>query len=269
MTREHWDIKEAMEIQNHDSVVEATYFTDPLCSWSWALEPERRRVAAEFGAAIHWRTVMGGMISDWLSYSDPLNAVSRPAQMGPQWLHVKQLTGAPIDERIWAEDPPSSSYPACLAVKAAQLQGKAAGDAYLDHLWSAVMRERRNVSRTEVLLELADELAAGGVVPFDAGLFRTDLDSEEAREAFREDLKETRYREVGRFPTLILHARGGRGILLAGYRPYDVLRSALLHVAPDLEESTGAAVGGPAGSGAGKGDREVSLLESTAAHRNG
>jgi len=226
-----------MENESLDSVVEALYFTDPLCSWSWALEPERRRLETEFGEAIHWRTVMGGMISDWLSYSDPLNAVSRAAQMGPQWLHVKSITGVELDERIWAEDPPGSSYPACLAVKAAELQGKAAGACFLDRARHAVMLERRNIARTEVLLELADELASAGTVPFAAELFRSDLDSEVAREAFRDDLKETRYQEVGRFPTLILHAKGGRGILLAGYRPYDVLRSALLHVAPQLGEA--------------------------------
>jgi predicted DsbA family dithiol-disulfide isomerase len=226
-----------MEKTNSCHAVEALYFTDPLCSWSWALEPERKRLEAEFGEAIHWRTLMGGMISDWLSYSDPLNAVSRPAQMGPQWLHVKSLTGVEIDERIWVDDPPGSSYPACLAVKAAQLQGQVAGVEYLGRARQAVMRERRNIARTGVLLELAEELAAAGTVPFDAELFRADLDSDAVREAFREDLRETRYREVGRFPTLILHANRGRGILLAGYRPYEVLRSALLHVAPQLDAS--------------------------------
>jgi len=248
-----------MEYVNRDNVVEALYFTDPLCSWSWAFEPERRRLELQFGEAIYWRTVMGGMISDWLSYSDPLNAVSRPAQMGPQWLHVKRLSGAEIDERIWVDDPPGSSYPACLAVKAAQLQGKEAGDHYLSRAREAVMRERRNIARTEVLLELADELETGEALPFDAQLFRTDLDSEVAREAFRDDLKETRYREVGRFPTLILRANGGRGILLAGYRPFDVLRSALLHVAPQLgtDGDKGGSDGDLVGAGAGTAASEV------------
>lgn len=227
-----------MKDDNLTVEVEAFYFTDPLCSWSWALEPERRRLETEFGQAIHWRTVMGGMIPDWLTYSDPLNSVSRPAQMGPQWLHVKSLTGVEIDERIWAEDPPGSSYPACLAVKAAQLQGRAAGESYLNRVRRAVMQERRNISRSEVLLELADELDGKGVFPFDAHLFRSDLDSEAAREAFRDDLKETRYREVGRFPTLILQAKGGTGVLMAGYRPYHILHAALLRVAPQLGTTT-------------------------------
>lgn len=224
-----------MNIDQPLFAVEALYFTDPLCSWSWALEPELRRLEAEFGDAVQWRTVMGGMISDWLSYSDPLNAVSRPAQMGPQWLHVKRVTGVELDERIWAEDPPASSYPACLAVKAAGLQGAAAAARYLARAREAVMRERRNIARPEVLHELADELAGVRGLGFDPERFRSDFASEAAQEAFRDDLKETRYREIGRFPTLVFRAPHGSGVLLAGYRPYAALRAALLHVAPGLE----------------------------------
>lgn len=250
-----------MDIHQPLPVIEALYFTDPLCSWSWALEPERKRLAAEFGETIHWRTVMGGMISDWLSYTDPLNAVSRPGQMGPQWLHVKQFTGVELDERIWVDDPPASSYPACLAVKAAELQGATAGTLYLERARNAVMRERRNIARTEVLLELAEELARLRSSEFDAAQFRADLGSEAAQDAFREDLKETRYREVGRFPTLIFRVPRGRGVLLAGYRPYSALRSALLHVAPGLnlepeQEADDAEI--PVGHGAATSGREVS-----------
>jgi predicted DsbA family dithiol-disulfide isomerase len=228
-----------MDIDQPLFTVEALYFTDPLCSWSWALEPELRRLETEFGGAVQWRTVLGGMISDWLTYSDPLNAVSRPAQMGPQWLHVKRLTGVEIDERIWVEDPPASSYPACLAVKAAELQGAEAGARYLVRAREAVMRERRNIARPEVLLELAEELAAVRSLGFEAERFRSDFASEAAQEAFRDDLKETRYREIGRFPTLVFRAPRGSGVLLAGYRPYAALRAALLHVAPGLEAVEG------------------------------
>jgi hypothetical protein len=70
------------------------------------------------------------MIADWESSSDPLNSVSRPLQMGPIWREARHLSGAPLDDRIWALDPPASSYPACLAVKAAELQSAAAADLY-------------------------------------------------------------------------------------------------------------------------------------------
>ena len=60
----------------------------------------------------------------------------------------------PIDDRIWVEDPPTSSYPACIAIKAAELQSAEAADLYLGWLRHAVMTQRRNIARREVLLEV-------------------------------------------------------------------------------------------------------------------
>ena len=36
-------------------------------------------------------------------------------------MQTRHVSGMPIDDRIWLEDPPSSSYLACLAVKAAEV----------------------------------------------------------------------------------------------------------------------------------------------------
>ncbi|HEU4753359.1 MAG TPA: DsbA family protein [Armatimonadota bacterium] len=207
--------------------IEIAYFTDPLCSWSWALEPHWHRLREEWGERLAWRYHMGGMLPDWFSYRDPLNSVGQPAHMGPQWFYVRSVTGVPLDERIWLEDPPTSSYPACIAVKAAERQGQLAGDACLRRLREAVMLERRNIARREVLLELAEELRGA----LDPERFLLDLDAEETLEAFRSDLRETRYREIGRFPTLIVRRPGGRAALLVGYRPYEALAEALEHLA--------------------------------------
>jgi len=217
-----------------EAALEAVYYTDPLCCWSWAFEPHWRRLRAELGSALVWRCRMAGMILDWGSYSDPLNAVSRPLQMGPIWREAQEVTGAPVDDRIWALDPPASSYPACLAVKAAERQSAAAGDLYLWRLRAAVMTQRRNIARREVLLELADEVAAAAPSLLDAERLRRDLDDGAVREALREDIKEARYRCIGRFPTLTLRHHSGTGVVLVGYRPYEALRSALTQLAPEL-----------------------------------
>jgi len=78
--------------------VEVVYYTDPLCCWSWAFEPHWRRLRAEFGAALDCRYRMAGMIADWGSYSDPLNSVSRPLQMGPIWREAQHLAGVLVDD---------------------------------------------------------------------------------------------------------------------------------------------------------------------------
>lgn len=207
-----------------------TYYTDPLCSWSWAFEPQWRRLRYEFGAQIAWRYRMGGLIPDWTRYDDPLNAVSRPAQMGPYWAQVRHLSGMPLDELIWMEDPPASSYPAGLAFKAAEFQGPAIAERMLRRLREAVMLERRNIARWDVLAALAAEVR-GADVP----RLLADLRGEGAADAFREDLKDTGYREIGRFPTLILRVPSGHATIVVGHRPYDALLEAIAYIAPTVQ----------------------------------
>ncbi|MEA2604884.1 MAG: putative protein-disulfide isomerase [Acidobacteriota bacterium] len=215
--------------------VEVTYYTDPLCSWSWGFEAVWRRLRYEMADRISWRYVLGGLLPDWESFNDPLHSVHRPAQMGPLWYEVRHLSGMPIDERIWMVDPPTSSYPACVSVKAAERQGKAAGEAWLRRLREAAMLERRNVARREVLMELFEELAADPRRGLDPARFRRELQSEAALADFREDLKDAGYRGIGRFPAFVLRGADDAAVVLVGYRPYSIFREALAAVAPDLE----------------------------------
>jgi protein-disulfide isomerase-like protein with CxxC motif len=199
------------------------------------MEPQWRRLRYEFGERFSWRYRMGGMIADWRSYADPVNSISRPAQMGPVWMQVRHMSGMPLDDRLWIDDPPESSYPACLAFKAAELQSPRAAESYLRRLREAAMLQRRNIARGDVLLEIAEELAAETPEDFDAVRFASDLDSPAAQEAFRDDLKLARYLEIGRFPALVLRLPGDpRALLLVGYRPYAILRAALERLAPQI-----------------------------------
>jgi len=213
--------------------LQIVYYTDPLCSWSWAFEPQWRRLRYALGNQVTWTYQMGGMIDDWQHYNDPLNDIHRPVQMGPQWFQVRALSGMPLNERIWYEDPPTSSYPACLGVKAAQRQGAVQGESYLRRLREAVMLERRNIARREVLLSLAEALAVEQPA-FDARLFAQDLDNPAVLDDLRSDLKDARYRNIGRFPTLILRHPTGQAVILVGYRPYAALCDVLARLAPEL-----------------------------------
>lgn len=187
----------------------ATYFTDPLCCWSWGFEPQMRRLRHGFAGRIAWRIRMGGMIPTWSRFDDPLNSVHRPGQMAPLWLQAAQITGVPIDAAIWNEDPPQSSWPACLAVKAAGMQSPAAADVMLRRLREAVMAEGRNIARDEVLLELAGALAERFPELLDRRRFETDFHSPDARQLLEEDIKEARFRDIVRFPSLVLRRPGG------------------------------------------------------------
>jgi predicted DsbA family dithiol-disulfide isomerase len=181
---------------------------------------------------------MAGLVADVGAYRDPINDIHNPAQIGPQWLDVANQTGAPLNPALWEGEPPRSSYPACVAAKAAEQLGEPFAERYLRRLREAAMLEARDVSQTEVLLDLADEVGEQhpDAAPADREQFAAALAGPEARRAFRDDLTEVRYRQIGRFPSLLIHRDGGnRGLLLTGYRPYDRLLGALFKVAPDLQ----------------------------------
>ncbi len=222
--------------QVEETPVFIEYYTDPLCSWSWAFEAQWRRLRYEYAGYISWHYRMGGLIADWRSYNDPFNDINSPTQMGPQWFQVREMSGMPLDARIWHVDPPASSYPACIAMKAAERQGQGVAEDYLRRLREAVMMERRNIARQDILLAIAQEtaLASSKGNMLDVERFRDDLSVPETIEAFRQDLRDSAYYGIGRFPTLILHRSNERSIMLTGYRPYDNLRAALEHLVPNL-----------------------------------
>ena len=215
--------------------VEIEYYTDPLCCWSWAFEPQWRRLRYEYGGILAWRYRMGGLLPNWESFIDPMNTVEKPIQMGPVWMEAQHISGMPINNRIWFENPPESSYPACIAVKCAELQSADASEVFLRRTREAVMIEGRDISKQEVLLTIGRELSEQLPGIFDFQQFSKDLKEEAGIEKFREDLQKARYHQISRFPALTIRVPGGKGVLIVGYRPYEALVTALEQAAPGIK----------------------------------
>jgi predicted DsbA family dithiol-disulfide isomerase len=227
--------------------VEVRFITDPACSWSWSAEPAVRKLMVEFGETLRWTWVMGGLARDYgKGYADPEagivgNGSVYPALVG-HWLDVADEGGMPIDPRLWTEGPIRSSYPACMAVKAAAEQSTApeaqGGYAYLRALREGLLCFRRKLDTVEALVEEARR------VRLDVQRFRRDLESHAIVEAFGRDLEEARrppgqargedqVKPVGRgervsFPSAIFI--GGDGVRhgVFGHKPYEDYRSAAL-----------------------------------------
>ncbi len=219
--------------QQHPDGVDITYYTDPLCCWSWALEPHWQKLLQEIPGRLRWSYCMGGLLPDWNNYNDPINSVTRPIQMGPVWMHAGQLSGRPIQHNIWMKDPPTSSYPACIAVKCAQLQSLDAGEKFLTLLREECMLKGINISKQEMLIEIAAQLA-GAQHDFNLDTFNDDLKNDNGLEAFRKDLQKVQYLKINRFPTLIFRSPQKPSIMITGYQPYSVLLNALHQVAPNI-----------------------------------
>lgn len=208
------------------------YFTDPLCCWSWALEPRLRKLRFLLKERLHVNYVMGGLLSEWKNFNDQLNDVSRPAQLGPLWMQARNMSGQPIDEKIWISNPVDTSYLACMAVKAAALQSRVAEEAMLRKLREAVMMFKKNIGELEVILEIAKDLEQNQVLK--KGKFEEDLFSDHVSNLFKEDLNRTKAGGITRFPTLLI-AYKEKTYQITGYRPFSELKKTFLLMEPVLD----------------------------------
>jgi putative protein-disulfide isomerase len=130
----------------------------------------------EFGADLEITYVMGGLAREF----DGLPAIVM------RWLGDAAASGMPVDPRIWAGDPPRSSYPACIAVRAAAEQGTGAAERYLRVLREGFMCHGRRLDGPDALVK---EARRAGL---DLERFRVDLQSNAILEAFAGDLEESR-----------------------------------------------------------------------------
>jgi putative protein-disulfide isomerase len=161
--------------------VHVLFVTDPACADSWGAEPWRRRLLVEFGDQVSITYVMAGI---GRSFEAPLEQLRA-------WLDVTARTGMPADPRMWLDEPPRSSHPACLAVKAAAEQGRAG--AYLRRLREAFAVEGRRADNADALVALA------GDAGLDVARFRVDLRSNAIVEALGADLERAAGRPVPRW----------------------------------------------------------------------
>ena len=201
----------------HIAVVHTLYYTDPACPWSWAFEPNFRRLLSELGESLEIRYVMAGM---------------GELEAGPQFaleaLEAGARGGMPVDARLWLERPPTSSHPASIAVLAAADQGLAGP--YLRRLREGLFGRRRKLDHGEALLE------EGRAVPgLNLERFRIDLSSHATLEAFGADLERARavapehWAEGSERVTLpSLEFRGSDGSIhgVYGYSEYEPVRAA-------------------------------------------
>jgi putative protein-disulfide isomerase len=173
--------------------VRVRYLTDPACSWSWAFEPVVRRLEREFGDDLEWTFVMGGLARDYgapggSDAADEAERSGRPVHdwLLAHWLEVAAGAGMPCDPLLWRDGPLRSTYPGCLAVKAAAEQAADGGAAYLRALREGLLCFRRKLDTTEALVEEARR------VGLDVERFRIDLGSHAIVEAFGADLEAAR-----------------------------------------------------------------------------
>lgn len=206
--------------------IKIIYYTDPICSSCWGIEPQLRKLKLEYGNYFEIEYRMGGLLPNWKYNS---GGISKPSDVAHHWDEVSVYYDMPIDGNVWLEDPLPSSYPPSIAFKAAQIQNNEKAILFLREIREMVFLQKKNITKWENL-----EFAAKKV-GLDVDKFKIDYEGK-AIELFEEDLNLGRELGVRGFPTMFFTDKNGNKEMVYGSRPYSVFEKALIKLFPNASK---------------------------------
>lgn len=209
-------------VLTHEKPLKIIYFTDPICSSCWGIEPQLRKLKLNYGHHFDIEYRMGGLLPDW-SYNS--GGISKPSDVAGHWDEVSLHYDMPIDGDVWLEDPLDSSYPPSIAFKAAQLQGEKLALTFLREVREMVFLQKKNIAKWEHLLSAARKTG------LDTDQFEKDYNGA-APELFRQDLDLAGQWGVRGFPTLFFTDAAGTRERVYGTKPYAVYENTLRGLLP-------------------------------------
>ncbi|WPP01245.1 DsbA family protein [Pseudomonas sp. HR96] len=189
------------------------YVMDPMCSWCWGFAPVAKALiaqAAQAGVATH--LVLGGLRTGAGAALDE----TKRAYILKHWQSVAETTGQAF--RFDAALPEGFVYdtePACRAVVAARLLDPGCAMVLSELIQRAFYVEGQDVTRTPLLVELAE---AAGVPRIE---FAEAFDSVQALDATRRDFAWVEDLGIAGFPTLLAERDGQLALLTNGYLPLE------------------------------------------------
>jgi len=207
-----------------EKAVKIIYFTDPICSACWGIEPQLRRMKMEYGEFVDVQYYMGGLLPKWEGFNG--GGISKPSDVYHHWEEVSHYYEMPMVGDVWLNDPLPSSFPPSIAFKAAQMQDNDKALKFLRRLREMVFVEAKNISRPEIIAEAATW----------AGLDAKKIDSDSkgpALQLFEQDLQTARQMGVRGFPTVFVQDSNGNRLTVYGVRNYDEFAASIQRLAPE------------------------------------
>lgn len=207
------EIVEEINLKKQEKV-KLIYYTDPICSACWAIEPELKKLKLAYGDYVDIHYKMGGLLPSWEGFADNSNGISKPSDVAYHWDEVGKHTEMSIDGDVWLEDPLPSSYPPSIAFKAMQKQGHKKAVQFLRYIREMLFLEKKNITKEELLLKGVKK--CGG----DVAQFLLDYKDEATKRSFYLEIQEGREMGVRGFPTFIFVGKNGSGFKISGMSGY-------------------------------------------------
>ncbi len=219
--------KEDTELIAKNKKIQVTYFTDPICSTCWIIQPQVRKLLLEYDKYVNIEYRMGGLLPSWEDYNK--GKIQKPADAAQLWEEVCAIHDMPLDGDVWIEDPLTSSFPPSIAFKAAQMQDKEKAILFLRRIKEMVFVEKKNIIKWEFLKKAAFE------VGLDTARLLKDFDGK-AKEYFRDDLVLSTEMGVTGFPTFFFTNGLGKQMVLKGYHPYEKFEEIINMLMDDVKK---------------------------------
>ncbi|MFC4304027.1 DsbA family protein [Cohnella boryungensis] len=197
------------------------YFTDPICSHCWALEPVLNRFIEQYGQYFRTSIVMGGLLQSWRGFSDRSNGIQKPSDVAEHWKEVGIHSRMPIDGSLWHNNPIQSSYPASRVFKIIQANHGMKSHDYLRKAREAVFAFNKNIGEEQVLIEIVNQIGLDGAdIVEQAG-------TEHAQQLLDMDFDLARRFGATGFPTVVLVNEENQGLKVVGAQALQAYVTAL------------------------------------------
>jgi len=187
-------------VSREDVPIEIVHFADPWCWWSWGLEPILQRLREVYGDNVKVTYKMGGefeTLAEWMRE----NGVDERGTA--DWiLESVALMNMPVRPDYYFRSKVESSFPACRAFKAAELQSRELAAKYFRRMMEAFGLECLPAT-DETLVKL------GAEVGLDKERLRKDTHSDAVEDAFERD-REEMARAHANFDALLIRNRQGQ-----------------------------------------------------------
>src|SRR5947208_2351041 len=144
------------------SPIRVIWYTDPHNIWCWGFEPTIRRLEVRYPDTVQIETRQGGLFEDFSPVREQWARMSGGRwkdSVGAFFEAVSSQHRMPMaaDAMVDSSDDFNSTWPACIAAKAADLQGADPGWRYLRRLREAWCLEGRGIHRKDVEADVAKE----------------------------------------------------------------------------------------------------------------
>lgn len=203
------------------------HFTDPLCFWCYAMEPEMRKIRVLLDDRLDYRIVMGVLSAsarEIIGYDaeSQLRYELFRNMMVDHLSQAAKAVGMPFSvERLFSHGPEEMvSLPLSLAYCAMRMIDEDVAEAYLRRMRECVFAEGRSLSNLDDQVELAGEF------PVDVEQFRANIETDAAVPVLQQGVDECRAYKVTGFPTLLMQY-DERRVAIHGYHSYDELKQVI------------------------------------------